>query len=107
LPRAVVLGVGVLATSLSAASGVSLAAAAATSTSTLKDEDAGDLHERLRTGGMEDGDSEWGFGGKQEAATVTEGDISVAAEQDNVSLKQENNLVGLVLLESDWIWTWI
>jgi hypothetical protein len=86
-----VLGVGVLATSLSTASAVSLAAVAAT----LKDEDSSDLHERLR-GGIEDGDSGGGFdrlfqvrGGKQEA--VTEVDTSVAADQDHVSVK-ENKL---------------
>jgi hypothetical protein len=89
-----VLGVGVLSTSLPAASAVSLAAAFAT----LKDEDEDGIHERLR-GGMEDGESGWGFDrlfrvreGKQEA--VTEGDTSVAAEQDSVSLKG-NNLVFL------------
>jgi hypothetical protein len=88
LPRAV-FGAGVLTATLSTASAVAAV--------TLKDEDAGDLHERLR--GMEDGDSRWGFGqlfrvsgGKQEA--VTEGDTSVAAEQGYVSLK-ENNLVFL------------
>jgi hypothetical protein len=89
-----VLGVGVLATSLSTASALSLATAAAT----LKDQDAGNLHERLR-GGMEDSDSGEGFDrlfrvreGKQEA--VTEGDTSVAADQDHVSVK-ENSLVFL------------
>jgi hypothetical protein len=91
------LGVGVLATSLSTASALSIAAAAAT----LKDKDAGDLHERLR-GGMEDSDSGGGFdrlfqvrGGKQEA--VTEVDTSVAADQDHVSMK-ENSLVFLCCL---------
>jgi hypothetical protein len=96
LPHAV-LGVGVLARSVSTASALSLATAAAT----LKDQDAGNLHGRLR-GGMEDGDNGGGFDrlfrvreGKQEA--VTEVDTSVAAEQDHVSVK-ENSLLFLCCL---------
>jgi hypothetical protein len=108
-----VLGVGVFATSLSTASAVSLAAVAAT----WKDEDAGDLHERLRGGMEDDEDSGWGFdrlfrvgGGKQEA--VTEGDTSIAAGQDHVSLKESNlvflscwNQIGVKVGVKSWTWT--